>query len=260
MFHVKHQSSCMLTARRFHVKHLDDKNRSDLIRWTDELELKVDLADLDRVLRHVDWVLEQNKTLNLTAIKDPAEAVRLHALDSLTILPELSDSPDGSLLDMGTGAGFPGIPAMLVTGRPVTLVDSVGKKVKAISDFTTASGWGSLVEVSSDRLEDLGRVRRSQFAVVTARALAPLPSLVELAAPFLTDGGHLICMKGTPDPQELTSGDKVGGIVGMRRVSTRALVLPEGNETRTIVTYVRAGKSKIGLPRRVGLAQKKPLA
>ncbi len=250
----------MLTPRRFHVKHLDDKNRADLTQWAEELNLQVEDDARERVLLHVDWVLEQNKTLNLTAIKDPAEAVRLHALDSLTILPELADSPDGPLLDMGTGAGFPGIPAMIVTGRPVTLVDSVGKKVKAISDFTTSSGWGALVEVSSDRLEDLGRVRRSQFSVVTARALAPLPSLVELAAPFLSEGGRLICMKGTPDTQELTSGDKVGGIVGMRRLSTRSLVLPEGHEARTIVTYVREGRSKIGLPRRVGLAQKKPLA
>ena len=91
-------------------------------------------------LRHLDWVLEQNLTLNLTSVKDPAEAIRLHTVDSLMVLGEIDDGPEGTLVDLGSGAGFPGIPLAIASRQRALLVDSVGKKARAVEQFLRGSG------------------------------------------------------------------------------------------------------------------------
>jgi 16S rRNA (guanine527-N7)-methyltransferase len=232
----------------------------ELHRYLNLSGLGVSPAQLELLARHIELVLEANHRVNLTRVTDPRDAVRLHTADSLTVLPELGSAPEGALLDLGSGAGFPGIPLAVCSTRQVTLVDSVGKKVRELDLIVSELGMGNQVKALSDRAETLASTHRAAFSVVTARAVSELPALVELAAPLLARGGFLICLKGSPPSEEVDRADSVGALVGMRLSSIRSFDLPEDVGHRTILCYERLAGSQFKLPRRVGLAQHSPLA
>ena len=163
-----------------------DEMLSCLTSYCKEYSLSVTDVELRKCIQHLDLVLETNKTTNLTRILNVEDAAVLHILDSLVLLPYINKAPEGALLDMGTGAGFPGIPLTITTHRKATYIDSVGKKVDAVNSFVHALGLKHAHAVH-DRLEEYARSHKKQFSVVTARALAPLPILVEYAAPYLKD-------------------------------------------------------------------------
>jgi len=242
------------------VKHLD----ADAIAYAHSLivesALDVEPEMVAASLGHLDWVLEQNRTLNLTAIVDPLEAVRLHVIDSLMALPEVSAAPEGSMIDIGSGAGFPGIELALATHRETLLVESVRKKAVAVERYLLQENLESWISVSGLRAEELALTSGASAAVVTARALSSLPSLVELAAPLLRYGGRLVALKGRPEADEITRGKAAATVCGLTMESMRELSLPGGGENRTIVVFVRTGTPSVKLPRRVGLAQRHPLA
>lgn len=203
-------------------------------------------------------VLEANETTNLTRVTDLDEAQRLHILDSLTALPEVNAAPAGSLCDMGSGGGFPGVPLAIATGRRTTLIDSVGKKARIVSEILASQGLDTLIDTSSQRIEEYALTHRGDYAVVVARALAPLPVLIELAAPLLCEGGALVALKSRPSQDELDSAAKASHVCGLRLTSSRAFRLV-GTEQRVIFSYTRIGKASIRLPRKIGFAQKRPL-
>lgn len=213
------------------------------------------------LLRHIDWLLETNSAIKLTAITEYDQAVRLHLIDSLLIAEEVEKSPKGKVLDMGTGGGFPAIPIAAVTSRVVTCLDSVKKKMVALQSFIdsepTLSGH---VNTCALRAEELALKSPESYSCVTARALSSLPSLVELASPLLCNKGCLIAMKGAIDDEEIARGDSVAKYCGMQRSKVERYILPGGDENRTVIIYTKVGQSKTKLPRRNGLAQRKPFA
>ena len=211
---------------------------------------------------HLAYVLEANERVRLTAIRSFQDGLRLHILDSLMIVGAVHASPAGPVLDMGSGGGYPGIPIAVATGRHVTLIDSVGKKMRIMQEFIDSTPViRSGVATAIGRVEAMGEwVPRDGFAVVVARALSSLPALVELAAPLLMTGGHLVCMKGDLAEDELDRGNKVAGMVGLSLIDCTKYTLPHGGESRSTVVYARTGKPKIRLPRREGMAQRQPLA
>jgi len=223
-------------------------------------DVKLSDSESALVLSHLAWVLEQNKTLNLTAITEPLAALRLHVIDSLCALKEVDASPAGPLCDIGTGGGFPGVPLGIATSRETLLVDSVGKKVRALQQFLEESGLSEQMSTLAIRAEDLALSQPERFAVVTMRAVSQLPSLVELAAPLLVHHGRFVALKGPIDAAELARGERVAAKVGLEVHAVRRFELPQHGEARTLVTYVRTSSSKLRLPRRTGLAQSKPLA
>ncbi len=241
------------------MKHLDEQHERYLDRLIDCASLVVPEALRPTLLRHLDWTLEQNQTMNLTSITEPQAAVRLHVIDSLEALPELNDAPEGPFLDLGTGAGFPGFPLAVVSGRRAVLLDSVSKKVRALGSFLASEDMDKSIHAVAGRAETLAVDQPGRYAAVTVRAVSQLPSLVELAAPLLASGGVLIAMKASIEDDEVRRGDLAGALVGMERVGRRGYVLPDGEETRSILTYRRIGNPEVLIPRRVGLAQKKPL-
>ncbi len=239
------------------MKHNDEQLES-LICLSQALGVLLTRVQAAALLDHLAWVLQTNQTHNLTAIQDFGDALRLHVLDSVAAELEVNDAPSGALLDLGSGGGFPGVPLSIVTGRPVTLLDSVAKKVRMVGEY--AEQRGLQVTVAPVRAEDHARTHSGAYAVVVARAVSQLPSLVELAAPLLTHNGVLIALKGAILEEELTRGDAVGRLCGMERRSVRRFALPAGDEERAVVTYRRTQRPSVDLPRRVGLAQKRPLA
>ena len=221
-------------------------------------------ADMDEekmalLERHLALVIAANERVNLTRITSADEAWVLHVEDSLAGLPEVEAAPAGPLGDMGSGAGFPGIPLAVATGRHTMLIESVGKKAACLEEFAAELGLAGQVEVFAGRLEELCETRRASFAVLCARALSQTGALMELASPLLMPGGRLVCYKGQPSEEEVAHALGLQETLGMRFVSRRDFVLSDGETHRCILVFEKAGKPKVKLPRRTGLAQKKPL-
>lgn len=232
----------------FHVKQKDAMNNQ----LTPTIEQRK-LLDL-----HLKLVIEENERTNLTRILDWDSAQILHVEDSLAGLPEISKAPEGPYLDMGTGGGFPGIPIAVTTSRDTTLADSVGKKTAALDRIISKMGLESFVHTFNGRLENLGLDKPSFYAVITARALSNLSSLLELASPLLFEGGLLVCYKSQDIESELDHAQSVCKKLGMGFVSRRDMTLSDNETHRSIVVFEKIGAPEVALPRRVGMAQKKP--
>lgn len=211
----------------------------------------------EALARHIDMVLEANAQFNLTSI-DPGDAVSLHVLDSCAAVPLLGSAPLGSFADIGSGAGFPGIPLAVMTNRTVALVESVGKKAAFLERVVAELRLDATVHRA--RAEELAQTQAESFSAVTARALSSLPSLVELAAPLLRRDGLLICLKGEPKEVELERGRMAAALCGMREERVVRLSIPGTDARRCVIVYRRFGRPRVRLPRRPGMAQHKPLA
>lgn len=232
---------------------------SRLISYCKDYSLKVSDENLRVCIQHLDLVLEANKSINLTRILNIEDAAVLHILDSLVLLFYISKAPEGALLDMGTGAGFPGVPLTIASGRKAVYIDSVGKKVDAVNSFVKELGLKHAHAVHV-RLEEYARTHKKQFAVVTARALAPLPVLVEYASPFLKDGGLFVVTKGNPSDKELQSGLAAAKICGFTTLMTDDLDLPNGLGHREFIILKKTRQASVSLPRANGMAKRNPLA
>ena len=211
------------------------------------------------LLRH-SLVIEKNKVVNLTRITSLQEALLLHVVDSLLPLacPEVELSESSCFVDLGTGAGYPGIPLAVMTGATALLVDSVGKKVSAVNEF--------IGELRLDRARAL-HVRAEEIApeylgrqdYVFARAVAQSNVLIEYAAPLLRMHGRLVLEKGRPSAEELDASLRAAKICGMTHVSRETFELPNDLGHREILIYEKVAKPRVKLPRRTGLAKKEPL-
>lgn len=208
---------------------------------------------------YLDSILRANETTNLTRITDEEQAALLHLEDSLVGLPEVNESPEGLYGDLGSGGGFPGVPLALATGRETVLVDSVKKKMAIVQSILDDLQLSDRITTSSERIEDLPADYEEHFAVLTARALSRLVSLIELASPLLFKGGRLVCYKAQVTPDEIEEAKAVQSLVGMKLVSQREVFLSDGKTKRTILVFEKVARPRIKLPRRVGLAQKQPL-
>lgn len=205
-------------------------------------------------------VLEANKRINLTRIEDSSSAKLLHIEDSLSGLPELMKAPEGDYVDLGSGGGFPGVPLALASGRKTLLVDSVKKKMAAVQGILDTLGFSGQIRTYDGRIEDLAKDCPGRFSAATARALSKLPSLLELASPLLKRNGMLICYKSHISEDERAAALKIQTYLGMKLVSERKFLLSDGETVRDIVVLQKVKEPGLKLPRRIGLAQKKPLA
>ena len=204
-------------------------------------------------------IMDVNKTMNLTRILSEEGGIVLHLEDSLTGLPYIGDAPEGLYADLGTGGGFPGIPLCIMTGRKTLLVDSVKKKVTALDGVAGNLGLGDLIDVYAGRIEDLAKERKGQFSVLTARALSSLPSLMELASPLLFEGGLLICYKSHLSDEERNHALSLEDKLGLKCIHEDTFTLSDGETTRCMFVMQKFKDAEVKLPRKTGLAQKRPL-
>ena len=205
------------------------------------------------IKRHLDLVIEANKTMNLTRIDTVEEGMLLHVEDSLVGLDELNQAPDGLYGDLGTGAGYPGIPL------ETTLIDARLKKTLVLDNFIEELGLVGQVSTFAGRAELLAKTRSKRYVALTARALSKLSVLMELASPLLKKGGILICYKAQVDDEEISNAKRIEELVGMTINSDRTLKLSDNETTRRIITFKKINEPKTKLPRQEGMAQKKPL-
>ena len=207
----------------------------------------------DLLKRHLELVIEANKTTNITRISTWDEGMLLHVQDSLVGLPELREAPEGRMVDIGSGAGYPGIPLAIESGRSTLLADSVGKKTTILASMVQTLG----LDVYTGRIEDLAREEPASFAAVTARALAQLSILMEFASPLLQEGGRLICYKANVSDEEMEHALSLQNRLAMKLVSDRIVEL--GKNHRRIICFEKTGTPHVKLPRKTGFAQKRPL-
>jgi 16S rRNA (guanine527-N7)-methyltransferase len=193
-----------------------------------------------------------------TTVRDPARAIDAHVADALTGLavPELTAA--GRVADIGAGAGIPGL--VLAAARPglhVTEVESHGRKCAFMEELIATMGLSNAAVVRA-RAEEWSAGREACDAV-TARAVGPLPLIVEYAAPLLREGGALVAWKGTPEPPEVADGDHAAEVLGL----TRARVVPvpafPGADRRCLYVYLKVRSLPNHYPRRAGIARKRPL-
>lgn len=210
------------------------------------------------ILRHLDLVIEANKKVNLTRIDDYESARLLHIEDSLSALPELSAAPKGLYGDLGTGAGFPGIPLSIASNRQSLLIDARKKKIKMLEEMIDELGLNQQIETFAGRAELLARKTPDLCSVLTARALSRLSVLLELASPLLKHEGVLICYKANIDDDEMNHALQVQEATGMSFLNQRSFLLNEAYQ-RTIVTFKKTAQPKLSLPRLEGQAQKNPI-
>ena len=217
----------------------------------------LDNATRGQLLSYLDLVLEKNKTLNLTRIDSREKGIVLHLEDSLSCLPEFKET-SGPFLDIGTGGGFPGVPLAIATGRKGVLVDSIQKKARAVEEIVHELGFDTQIEVLGVRSEDLARERGRCFETVVARAVTSLPSLLELAEPLLLIGGDLITLRGTSEDADIADMGALLDKLGYKFVSHREIKINNEYE-RNILVFKKVKEVAVDLPRRNGMAQKRPL-
>ncbi len=269
VFHVKHIGRVEVL---FHVKQsnpddgeyqVDQPNpfdRAEVQQVADgaaAMGVTLTAPQAELIARHLHLVYDTNEHLNLTRIPRD-EAVRMHVLDSLAGLPEMSCAPEGPWLDIGSGAGYPGMVLAVTVAHRVDLLESVGKKARFLEAVSREVCPNTAV--LGQRAEDAAVQHRNEYAAVSARAVSELPALVELASPLLALHGLLVCWKGEPDDAELQRGDVAAAKVGLRRLRVRTVSVPGLDAQRCLVVYEKERQVRIALPRRVGLAQSKPLA
>ena len=219
--------------------------------------ISVDEETAGLLARHVDLAYEAGAHQNLTRVPRD-QAPLLHVVDSLLGLEAMKASGSGDWADIGSGAGFPGIPLCVRGVRHVDLIESVAKKSRFLN--TVAAELCLDVTVRECRAEEAAQESRDRYASVSVRAVGALSELTELAAPLLRMGGALVAWKGAPTDEELRRGAAVGRMVGLAMREVRPYGLPSSEARRTLVVFEKVAGSRVRLPRRPGLARSRPLA
>lgn len=206
-------------------------------------------------------LLDWNSRFNLTAIDDPGKVRVKHFLDSLTCLLVMRDTPMERIVDVGSGAGFPGLPLKIVCPAiKLTLVESVGKKADFCCQVVKVLGLEG-VDIIQERAERLGRDLdyREQYDWALARAVAKLPVLVEYLLPLVKVGGSALAMKGESAPAEAHAADNGITLLGGHFRQLVPITLPGVVDERYLVVVDKIAATPETYPRRVGVPAKRPL-
>lgn len=225
------------------------------------LKLNIPLSDkkAGQFMTYMDMLLETNKSLNLTAITEPEEVITKHFLDSLTacnLIPQGS-----SVIDVGCGAGFPGLPVKIAREDiSLTLLDSLNKRLEFIKSVLSATKIEGAVLVHS-RAEDGGRDKkyREKFDVALSRAVANMAVLCEYCLPYVKVGGTFLSLKGPAAPDELKLAEKAISTLGGEIAEVREVCVPHTDLLHKIVVIKKVRACPDIYPRKAGTPSKKPI-
>ncbi|MBQ7739715.1 MAG: 16S rRNA (guanine(527)-N(7))-methyltransferase RsmG [Eubacterium sp.] len=233
-------------------------NRDLLEKYAREIEVELDNNAISRFEVYAGELIGTNRKYNLTAITDPDEIVVKHFIDSLIILKYFDLDYKTKIIDIGSGAGFPGIPLLIAKDNQlkVTFLDSVRKKLLFIENALRSTGMEG--ELLCMRAEDAGKKEeyREKFDVATARAVASMSALCEYCLPFVKLGGYFIALKGSGD--ELSSAENAIKTLGGEIESNVSYKLPNG-DSRTMVIIKKISQTPTEYPRKAKKITTKPL-
>lgn len=203
---------------------------------------------------YMNYLLEVNSHTNLTSITDPEEIKVKHFDDSLSVLDYIKEGD--KVLDIGSGAGFPGIPLRIEKDFDLTLVDSVNKKVKFMNETIEKLGLDNTRAIHT-RAEDFAKENRESYDVVVSRAVANMSTLSEYCIPFLKPGGIFIAMKGPKADEELEQAQNAIKVLGGRVKESHSFDLDGNERVNIVVEKIHPTKKKY--PRNKNLPKKNPL-
>jgi len=239
----------------------DDKRKKMLNPLLHQSNLTIPDEKISLLEKFINLFVEKNQHINLTKINDEEEFIIKHIIDSLLIGQIIDIKPNTQIADLGTGGGLPGIPLAILNPKcRFTLIDSVQKKIKCVDEFTSNLDINNVIGLS-DRLETIGQNKkyREQFDTVIARALAPLPILLELALPLVRIGGIFVAMKGPSYLEELSRSVNAMKQIKIERPTIKTYELPDGMGKRYLLVFKKANPTPKGYPRNVGVPKKQPL-
>lgn len=230
--------------------------RETLERGLPELGMGTDL--IPRLAAFGAMVLERNRVMNLTAITEPGDVAALHLLDSLA-LKKAAELERGSVVDVGCGAGFPGVPlAIAGAALRVTLLDSQGKRVDFLREACGRLGLEN-VEFVHARAEELAGERREAFDAAVSRAVAALPVLCELCLPLVKTGGRMLAMKSTNCEEEIENARGAIRLLGGELEESKDYRVPATEVIHRVVCIRKVSPTPKKYPRRFALIKKQPL-
>lgn len=215
--------------------------------------------EIDKLYKYKNLVLEWNEKINLTAITEDKDFIVKHFVDSLTINRYIEN--DKTIIDIGTGAGFPGIPIKIINPEnKIVLFDSLNKRIKVLEDIINKLQLKN-VQLIHGRAEEVFKNKeyREKYDIATSRAVASLNVLVELMLPAVKVGGKCICMKGNNVEDEINNAKIAIDVLGGRIDKINKVILPEFNLERNIIVIKKVKPTPKKYPRKPGTPQKSPI-
>lgn len=229
--------------------------------YSKEYGLVLDERRINRYTRFYENVVTTNEVMNLTAITEPKEFVLKHIIDSLSAYDERYMVEHASILDLGTGAGFPGIPLKIYKDSfHMTLFDSLKKRLTFLDGVIKDLGL-EYVKTLHGRAEDLSHTdeHRESYDIVTSRAVARLPILLEWALPYCKVGGYFVALKGMLAEEEIKDSTHALNVLGGKIIEIKEIKLPTLDDMRSVIYIEKIKESPLRYPRKPKEIKEKPL-
>lgn len=230
-----------------------------LYKKTKQIGIELTEEQLEKFYLYMNILLEWNEKINLTAITNEEEIILKHFVDSLTINKYIEDSK--SLIDVGTGAGFPGIPIKILReDLKVTLLDSLNKRINFLNEVIEKLDLKN-IECIHGRAEEFGKNKnyREKYDFATSRAVANMSTLSEYLIPFVKVGGKVLAMKGDKAEEELEEAKKAIKLLGGKVENIDNFYLPDSDIKRNIIIIKKIEKTERKFPRKPGMPAKEPI-
>lgn len=227
----------------------------------EELEIELSDKQFNQFIQYYEMLVEKNKVMNLTGITEWEEVVQKHFLDSLSLVYAVDIEDGMKVLDLGTGAGFPGLPLKIAFPQMnIVLVDSLNKRIKFLQEVIDALGLKN-IKAYHGRAEEFAQKGeyREKYQVVVSRAVANLSTLSEYCIPFVELGGSFVAYKSGEIEEELKDADNAIMALGGSLASIEEFVLPDSDVKRSLVVIEKEESTKKKFPRSGGKPAKDPL-
>ena len=239
---------------------MDIKEYSDLmIDYGKEINIEFTEEQLQKFYQYMNLLIEWNEKINLTAIVEPKEIILKHFIDSLTIIKYIE--PNKSVIDIGTGAGFPGIPVKIMReDLDITLLDSLNKRIHFLNEVIQKLELKNITAVHA-RIEEYAKNKqyRETFDVATSRAVANLTTLSEYMLPMVDLKGMAICMKGSEINEEISKSKNSIKLLGGKIDKIEEFTLPKSDNRRNLILIKKERQTPGKYPRKPGIPSKEPL-
>ncbi len=232
-----------------------------LVEGAEKLDISLTNEQVDQFMIYKKLLIEWNKKINLTAITDDEEVITKHFLDCLSLSKSIKMSELKNLIDIGTGAGFPGLVVKIAFPHiDVTLVDSLKKRLNFLEEVIRDLGLKDIVCIHA-RAEDLGKekIYREKYDICASRAVAHLAVLCEYTLPFVKVGGFLLALKGQKLDEEIKESKNAVSILGGKLEGVCDVEIPFTDITHRIAKVKKIKKTEYKYPRKAGEPNKKPL-
>ena len=223
------------------------------------IDINISETEIENFKIYMKLLLEWNEKINLTAITNEDDIILKHFVDSLTIKKYISENE--KIIDIGTGAGFPGIPlAIMNKNNEITLMDSLNKRIVFLNDVINKLKLTNVKAIHS-RAEELAKNKtyREKYDIAVSRAVANLSTLVEYMLPFVSVGEKCICMKGPNIEEELKNAKNAIKELGGEIIKIENFKLPESDNERNIVIIKKIKETSSKYPRKSGTPSKEPI-